>query len=492
MTNEEILQKRWKETDNQLNKYYQKYQLYNNILKRDIQTVFDTFSISYDDLFQYAGVHDVKVLRSFIEELNEEGILNGYLKYEAQKLYSRTRIKYSEIIKFMLYTKYEKMKVKLNDYEQNIFLNVMKDAYNQAIVETKTKKKYSLIDDIALTLILAPNFKGEIWSDYKDSVSKYNSEQIYNQYVIDMQQDKKINVKNIEYQKLLDRQKKLYFNRRIEDSSIKFSGALEEQVAGLVNTSLIKGYTDVDKNAKVIFIAEIDERTTIMCQTLNNQIFHVNDWNTFSRYSAIDGKNVIYKVFGLVLGINLPPINNHYHKCRSTVTYQTQLSRSEINELLLTSKEKDAIAQWESFDFYSINRKMYMEQKLTKNEKQQVKQLYTALNKIPYYKAKDNEYIVRTLEIHNDSDINKIIKQHPLNKVYKNLSYEAYSIKGKYHSNPNVYFYVKGSKKAKNMLKYNTIDGNIEVLYQYGKKFITRKYYFENGKHYFLLEEYDD
>lgn len=56
-------------------------------------------------------------------------------------------------------------------------------------------------------------------------------------------------------------------------------------------------------------------------------LFYVNDWNKFYRYSDIDGKDVLYTVNGLEQGINLSPINNHFHWCRSTVTYQIDMPR---------------------------------------------------------------------------------------------------------------------------------------------------------------------
>jgi len=40
------------------------------------------------------------------------------------------------------------------------------------------------------------------------------------------------------------------------------------------------------------------------------------------------------------------------------------------------------------------------------------------------------------------------------------------------------------------MLEYNPDEA--EVLYQYGTRFVTKEYYSKNGKHYFLMEEYND
>ena len=77
----------------------------------------------------------------------------------------------------------------------------------------------------------------------------------------------------------------------------------------------------------------MDKITTEMCETLNNQIFNVNDWNTYQRWSAADDKMVVYKTFGLEAGANLPPINNHFHWCRSTITYNTEIDSDNIKDI---------------------------------------------------------------------------------------------------------------------------------------------------------------
>ena len=58
------------------------------------------------------------------------------------------------------------------------------------------------------------------------------------------------------------------------------------------------------------------------CESLNNKVFYLNKWNDYDRYSAIDNKIVRYRTFGLKLGENQPPLTNHFHYCRSSLTYQ--------------------------------------------------------------------------------------------------------------------------------------------------------------------------
>lgn len=93
---------------------------------------------------------------------------------------------------------------------------------------------------------------------------------------------------------------------------------LDEELSYLVNNTLLRAYKDAGID-KVRFVASIDEKTTEMCESLNNQVFSMTKENRFTRYSADAGGEIIYRVKGLKAGVNLPPINDHFHWCRSTI-----------------------------------------------------------------------------------------------------------------------------------------------------------------------------
>ena len=95
-------------------------------------------------------------------------------------------------------------------------------------------------------------------------------------------------------------------------------------MVGINNRALVDGMIEVDPNAKAKFVAVMDNRTTDMCRSLNGQVFNVNGWNTFKRYSDYSKGERKYKCFGFVLGLNLPPITDHYHYCRSTIQYVSE------------------------------------------------------------------------------------------------------------------------------------------------------------------------
>ena len=486
MTNEEILEKRWNSIDKYLKKYVKEYNKLNTKMKDKLQDIFNSFDIEYSDINKPISKAKKDRLDRFINKFKDKDLLTGYFGYQARLLLNRKNVTYAEMLEIMIQGSYLEENKELDEINNDLFYKVCETSYNQGLEEINGKTS-DLFNSSKFALLLSIPILGMTISQYMESLALTNANELYKQTLVNKQLGKDLNVDNRSYSDLFKKQR----NRIVDINGDKLSGGIVNITNNLSNSAFLEA--GKDNNIKQCrFIAELDKRTTDMCKSMDNMLFNVDDWNKFYRYSEADGRDVLYTVKGLEVGINLPPITNHFHWCRSTITYLIDMPRAELNKNLMTTREQDAIQKWESFDFYNINRKMYMGEKLTKEEKRMVKDLYRALNKIPYYKAKDDQYIVRTLVIDNEDDIRKIIKQHPVNKIYKSLSYEAYSIKDGYHDNPNVYFYILGSKKARNMLEYNTIDGNVEVLYQYGTEFVTKDYYNKNGKHYFLLEEYDD
>ena len=488
MSNEDILNQRWSKTDKTLKNYLKKFNGLGNDTIDDLIEMFDSLDITYNDLNKPISKAEKRRLDKKIQEWKKKGLLTGYFGYLVS---SKTKITYADLLEIMIYSIYVNQEEKTKELSQEVFEIVAEDIYSQALIELppkikakKRKKKFSLTWEFIWSLLWIPTYN-KSWDSYLQLLTLTNEQEMYKQVLTAIQQEKSLTERMLK--DLIQKQ----INRIISVNDDKYSGVLSDTCRQLGNKIYVEPFKD-EKGLQVRFIAEIDKRTTKMCRSMDNMLFNVNDWNRFYRYSDVDGKEVLYTCMGLEVGVNLPPINNHFHWCRSTITYQVDMSREELNENLMTTREKDAIQRWESFDFYEINRKMYTKQKLTPEEKQLVKDLYRALNKVPYYEAKEDQYIVRTLLIDNEADMQKIIEQHPIEGIYESLSYEAYSIKKGYHEDPNVYFYIQGSKKARNMLEYNSVDGNVEVLYQYGTKFKTINYKEVDGKHYFLLEEYDE
>jgi len=488
MDNETILNNRWRYTDTKLRDYLKIYKKISSKTQDNIQDIFNSIDFEYIDLSKPISNNQRKKLLRIIDEWKDADLLSGYFGFKVDELIKKRYITNQDMLDILLWGAYIKERNQLDEYEEVLFTEIGQDLYRQGVKEIKPtkKKKWSLTWEYIWSLLCLPNVKGSSWYTYVEALALTNAQEIERQTIIQLQQNKKLNIEDNVYNNIIRKQQ----NRYISINGNKTSGALDSQVVEIANQSFLKAGKDVgNKNTKARFIAEIDKRTTEMCKGMDNMIFNVNDWNRFYRYSAIDGKYVFYTVWGLEVGINLPPINNHFHYCRSTITYLIDIARAELNKKLQTFNEKNAISKWLSSDFYVINQKMYNSEVLTKEEKKLVKNLYRALNKEPYYIVKDNEMIVRVLEV-NDDIIDNIISSHKIGDIYETKAFESYSLKDGYNPNANVYFYIKNSKLSRNMLEYNPDEA--EVLYQYGTRFVTKEYYSKNGKHYFLMEEYND
>lgn len=199
--------------------------------------------------------------------------------------------------------------------------------------EVNKKKKPSIL---AMALFLAlldqPNYSGFNWKQYIEATIQYNAQQIYKQAILNMQQQKGLEIDSDEFQTIINRQN----NQKLNINNDKISGAVDLQMIGLNNLAKAEGIKEVtEDNSKVRFIAVEDDKTTLMCDSLNNQEFYINKENVFERYYGETQKEVIVQRIrcnGLVLGLNLPPIQHHFHYCRSTIMYLPPVEKQEKTE----------------------------------------------------------------------------------------------------------------------------------------------------------------
>ena len=325
--NNEILEKRWKEVDELLSTFYSKNQKINRNMYNRIQKILNGVKYSYDDLYKYASINEVKKFRSQVEELKDKYELKGYTGYLINNLYKRTKLKNNEILIGLLTIAYYEQMEEQNKEEKILFDEVVNVSYMQGQEEyieilqkeprRRFKRKPRLLTIPEAFLLQLIGFNGFKWQDYKEGNINYYVKQLFQVIAIDLQQEKEINV-----DKTLEKQERMYFAKKDIEPSKTYTdvyyGQLDNQVVYLANISALEGMKRQGCK-KVRFIATLDEKTTTMCKTLDNQVFKIDVWNTYSRYSAEDKKNIIYKTKGLEVGANLPPINNHVHHCRSTI-----------------------------------------------------------------------------------------------------------------------------------------------------------------------------
>ena len=171
-----------------------------------------------------------------------------------------------------------------------------------------------------LYLLEQPNYTGTNLKQCIQATIQYNVQQVYKQALINIQQQKELEIENNEFQRILNQQQ----NTKLCINDDKISGFMDMQLIGMNNLAKVEGIKKEDDTAKVKFIAIIDGKETDMCNSLNGQEFYINKENIFDRYYGETQKDLRIERIrckSLVLGLNLPPISHHFHFCRSTIIY---------------------------------------------------------------------------------------------------------------------------------------------------------------------------
>ena len=327
--NESIIKDRWKFTDLKLNEYLKQYRKINRKTQDRLQDVFNGINIDYLNINKPVPKYEREKFKRNVEEWNKDKILTGYFKYCVDDLLNKKNISYKNIIDMLIWAVYKKERSEIDEYENILFVEVSQNLYNQGIKEINPTRKqtWSPTWEYIWALLCLPNVKGIAWKDYVEALSLTYAQEIQRQTAIYIQQNKKLDINDKVFQNIINKQRNKYINI----NNGKISGALESEIEEIGNKSLLKAGEDIGgKDLEARFIAVIDGKTTKMCQGLNNMLFKVNDWNRYYRYSDVDKKDVLYTTKGLEIGANLPPINNHFHYCRSTITYLVEMKYNEL------------------------------------------------------------------------------------------------------------------------------------------------------------------
>lgn len=297
----------WKYHDQKIIELKKKYDQTSKQTQLRLQEIFDSIDFNFEHLYDVADNKTKRKINTYIEGWKEKGLLQDYFGMLANNIYNKTRVRNSEILELLIYSAYIEEQSQLDEFEQSTFKEVVTYYYQEGQKEVDKTRKPSMIPEIILATILSmPNAKGYIWKDYKEAITKYNSEQIYRQATIDLQQQKELDIANDIYQNLIKRQN----NSRLNINGDKISGDVDLTLIGMNNKAKMEGMYSFDENAEVDFVAVEDEVTTKMCHSLNGQRFKVHGWNEFKRYSKTNDSIVKYRCYGLVTGLNLPPIDD--------------------------------------------------------------------------------------------------------------------------------------------------------------------------------------
>ncbi|MBE6156985.1 MAG: hypothetical protein E7161_04515 [Firmicutes bacterium] len=321
MKNEQILNETWKNTDKYLKQWLKDYKKINRKTRDKLQDIFNSINIEYKDINKHINKQEKGRLDRFIKDLKEKGLLSDYYGYKARLILNKSNVTYKEMLEIMILGCYIEENKTLDEYNNLLFYNVANDGYQRGLKDLELNP-ISLEREIVYSLLNIPLLNATA-EEYLYSLALTNAEETFKKTLIDIQIGKKLNVDNLSYKELFLKQQ----NKLLKIDTM--SGGIGNITDALNNHGYLQA--GIDNNVKQCrFIAEIDKRTTKMCSTLDNLIFKLDDINVYQRYSEVDKKIITYRTKGLVLGENLPPINNHFHWCRSTITYNIYSDNSLI------------------------------------------------------------------------------------------------------------------------------------------------------------------
>lgn len=115
-----------------------------------------------------------------------------------------------------------------------------------------------------------------------------NTNQIYRQVLINLQQQKELKMDSDEFKILFNRQDK----QKLNINGDKVSGVADMELINLNNYAKIKGIEREDKNARVEFVSDLCDNVTAMCQNMHGMKFYINKENIFDRYWGETAKEV--------------------------------------------------------------------------------------------------------------------------------------------------------------------------------------------------------
>ena len=269
----------------------------------EIDELSKSLDLSRETLNKQADKTLIARYKRKVEKWEEDGILIGYFKYLVENTKTYT---YYTLLTLLIYGIYYENLAKVQKTSKDLFDKVAKDAYRQ--VKEETNAKLHDPEDIMDEFLIVAGYNCTFDEYLMGLFDTFSEEAIV---LIAM-------LYEINQSQLLEEKIMKQANRIILIKNDRYSGMLTHQARQLFNSLFV--HLPVE-NAKIFFIAEMDERTTEMCRSLDGQVFNTNDMNEFDRYSDSAKGIVHYSVYGMVQGVNLPPIDDNFHWCRSTVTY---------------------------------------------------------------------------------------------------------------------------------------------------------------------------
>lgn len=293
------------------------YSVYKQLID-EIDLLLKAYEIDAEKLKKPLSYEDKKALKEAIESWKEDGEYTGYFKMYVNNNKKRT---YDDLVLIFIMYYFWLKRMRLISISKGIARQTADNTKEQA--EEDYGGKLPDIPDSVINqsmFILRDNMA---FDEYIAFMLCQDAEELMVNLRASILAKVKITKARLEQWLAKLIRKFISVKRDAKTMVIKLSGMLVHVIRTLANKLYIWLFGKVEKpdEKNILFIAEMDDRTTPMCKSLHLQRFSATGRNVFKRYSAEAGRVMTYDVQGMVEGVNLPAITDHFHWCRSRVMY---------------------------------------------------------------------------------------------------------------------------------------------------------------------------
>lgn len=295
----------YKKMDKQLKETQNKYKNVQTEFEDTLQDVLDELNTLNSQVIPTSTQNRLK--RKYERYRGFDLFVSSFIAY----LITKKRITLEEIAEAEILMAVDKLYKQYDDINKSVFHEYVKDGYENCLEDIKKKRVKTNLEKI-VDKQLKSTANGSTYKSYMSGRIISDTQQIKKQAMITMNQNKTLYIKD--FSKILERQNK----QMLKTKDNKFSGFMEYQAEVMYNAGYKQACIDYGIE-EVIFKGIKDERQTKMCGSLDGQKFKVKGDNTFRRYFDSEGGIKEITVKGLEQGINLPPILDFFHYCRSYI-----------------------------------------------------------------------------------------------------------------------------------------------------------------------------
>lgn len=486
--------KRFEEEEKQRNisnKAYAKeiekqYKIAENKIKSDIEKwyirIADNNQISLADAKKLLTKDELKEFKWSLAEYTQKA-KSGAWKKELENASARIHIKRLEALQLQVQNSIETLRNKENEMLEDYLIKNYEDTYYHSLYEISKglnlKTSFATLDRNKINQVIGKpwlsdgkTFSDRIWQDKEQLINTLRTK-ITQSFITGSTLDEAVeDISKFVSDKIKNKE---YVARRL----------LETESAAYASKAQIEAFKSIDVE-KYEIVATLDLHTSEICQEMDGKVFNISDQE---------------------IGVTVPPFHSH---CRTVIApyfddEPTRASRDENgeykevkymnykewkdqyikkDELGLTLNQKSAIMKYIGSDSYKINEALRNGTNLTQDQKEWVKVLDEALEKIPVYEGQ----VTRSLsfQLQGKEALEEFLKLYNIGNEIEYPAYTSATIGETYNPSGEVQLTII-SKTARNITTLNK--GEQEVLFERNKKFKIVDRYDTSKIHYILMEE---